>query len=279
MQSVNPRTVQKSSKIAIVAGNGDLPILVIEKCIQLGKPYFLIIIKDHGEDTMNKFKCDYTLKLNQIGKALKIIKNNKIDEIIMIGSIERPSLRDMMPDLWTAKFLAKIANKPQGDDNILKNLSKELEYEGFKIIAPESFIINSLSKKGLMGKIKSSKSHDADMAKGFKIAKKFGELDIGQSLVIENGLVLALEGAEGTDEMIKRSFKYKKSNKPSILIKIFKTSQEKRIDRPVIGVETVKLAFKYGFSGIALEANEVLIIDYEKTISIADKKNIFIKGI
>ena len=88
-----------------------------------------------------------------------------------------------------------------------------------------------------------------------------------------------MEGAEGTDEIIKRSFKYKKSNKPSILIKIFKTSQEKRIDRPVIGVETVKLAFKYGFSGIALEANEVLIIDYEKTISIADKKNIFIKGI
>ena len=279
MQSVNPRTVQKSSKIAIVAGNGDLPILVIEKCIQLGKPYFLIIIKDHGEYTMNKFKCDYTLKLNQIGKALKVIKNNKIDEIIMIGSIQRPSLRDMIPDLWTAKFLAKIASEPQGDDNILKNLSKELEYEGFKIIAPESFITNSLSKKGLMGKIKSSKSHDEYMAKGFKIAKKFGELDIGQSLVIENGLVLALEGAEGTDEMIKRSFKYKKSNKPSILIKIFKTSQEKRIDRPVIGVETVKLAFKYGFSGIALEANEVLIIDYEKTISIADKKNIFIKGI
>ena len=82
MQSVNPRTVQKSSKIAIVAGNGDLPILVIEKCIQLGKPYFLIIIKDHGEDTMNKFKCDYILKLNQIGKAIKILKNNKINEII-----------------------------------------------------------------------------------------------------------------------------------------------------------------------------------------------------
>ena len=279
MQSVNPKMVQKSSKIAIVAGNGDLPALVIEKCIQLGKPYFLIIIKDHGEDTMNKFKCDYILKLNQIGKAIKILKNNKINEIIMIGSIKRPSLRDIIPDLWTARFLAKIANKSQGDDNILKNLSKELEYEGFKIFAPENFIINSLSKKGFMGKIKSSKSHNADMAKGFKIAKKFGELDIGQSLVIENGLVLALEAAEGTDEMIKRSFNYKKSKKHSILIKVIKTSQEKRIDRPVIGVETIKLAFKYGFAGIALEANEVLIIDYEKTISIADKKNIFIKGI
>ena len=114
MQSVNPRTVQKSSKIAIVAGNGDLPILVIEKCIQLGKPYFLIIIKDHGEYTMNKFKCDYTLKLNQIGKALKkrfdseIFIQTEIDESLVGGAIIRAG--DVVIDGSLKASLKGLAN-------------------------------------------------------------------------------------------------------------------------------------------------------------------------
>ena len=123
MQSANPKMVQKLSKIAIIAGNGDLPVRVIEKCKQQGRPYFLVIIKDHGKDTINRFNYDYILELNKIGRAIKTLKNNKINEIIMIGSIKRPSLKSMIPDLWTAKFLAKIAKKSQGDNSILKNLS------------------------------------------------------------------------------------------------------------------------------------------------------------
>ena len=279
MQSVSREMVQKTSKIAIVAGNGFLPVQIIEKCIDLGKPYFLLVVNDHGEEVLKKYNSDFVLHLNKIGKAIKYLKINNIIEIIMIGAVNRPALKNMFPDLWTAKFLASISNKMLGDDKVLSNLAIALEKEGFKIIAPENILSNILSKKGVMGKISPQESHLRDMKIGFEIAKNIGKYDIGQSLVIEDGLIIALEAIEGTAAMINRASKYKKSQSSAILIKVLKYNQEKRIDRPTIGVKTIEQIAKSGFAGIVAEANEVLIIDYEKTIETADKNNIFIQGI
>ena len=279
MQSVSREMVQKTSKIAIVAGNGFLPVQIIEKCIDLGKPYFLLVINDHGEEVLKKYNSDFVLHLNKIGKAIKYLKKNNIIEIIMIGAVNRPALKNMFPDLWTAKFLASISNKMLGDDKVLSNLAIALEKEGFKIIAPENILPNILSKKGVMGKISPQESHLRDIKIGFEIARNIGKYDIGQSLVIEDGLIIALEAVEGTTAMINRASKYKKSRSSAILIKVLKYNQEKRIDRPTIGVKTIKQIAKSGFAGIVAEANEVLIIDYEKTIETADKNNIFIQGV
>ena len=279
MQSVSREMVQKTSKIAIVAGNGFLPVQIIEKCIDLGKPYFLLIVNDHGEEVLKKYNSDFVLHLNKIGKAIKYLKKNNIIEIIMIGAVNRPALKNMFPDLWTAKFLASISNKMLGDDKVLSNLAIALEKEGFKIIAPENILPNILSKKGVMGKISPQESHLRDIKIGFEIARNIGKYDVGQSLVIEDGLILALEAIEGTAAMINRASKYKKSQNSAILIKVLKYNQEKRIDRPTIGVKTIEQIAKSGFAGIVAEANEVLIIDYEKTIETADKNNIFIQGV
>ena len=279
MQSVSREMVQKTSKIAIVAGNGFLPVQIIEKCIDLGKPYFLLVVNGHGEEVLKKYNSDCVLHLNKIGKAIKYLKKNNIIEIIMIGAVNRPALKNMFPDLWTTKFLASISSKMLGDDKVLSNLAIALEKEGFKIIAPENILPNILSKKGVMGKVSPQESHLRDIKIGFEIARNIGKYDIGQSLVIEDGLIIALEAIEGTAAMINRASKYKKSRSSAILIKVLKYNQEKRIDRPTIGVKTIEQIAKSGFAGIVAEANEVLIIDYEKTIETADKNNIFIQGI
>ena len=279
MQFVSREMVQKTSKIAIVAGNGFLPVQIVEKCIDIGKPYFLLVVNDHGEEVLKKYDSDFVLHLNKIGKAIKYLKKNNIIEIIMIGAVNRPALKNMFPDLWTAKFLASISNKMLGDDKILSNLAIALEKEGFKIIAPENILPNILSNKGVMGKITPHQSHLRDIKIGFEIARNIGKYDIGQSLVIEDGLIIALEAIEGTTAMINRASKYKKSRSSAILIKVLKYNQEKRIDRPTIGVKTIEQIAKSGFAGIVAEANEVLIIDYEKTIETADKNNIFIQGV
>ena len=278
MQFVSRKMDQKASKLAIVAGDGSLPVQVIEKCIELGKPYSLIVINEHGDEVLKKFKSDFILHLNKIGNAIKFARDNDIDEIIMIGGIRRPPIKSMVPDLWTTKFLAKNTNKILGDNSILSSLAKALEVEGFKIIAIENILSNILSKKGVMGKISPGKSHLKDIKIGYKIAKSIGELDIGQSLVIEDGVILALEAVEGTSEMISRVEKYMKLSGEAILVKVLKTHQDKRIDRPTIGSDTVKQIARRGLAGIVLEANEVLIIDYKETISMANKNNIFIKG-
>jgi hypothetical protein len=173
----------------------------------LGKPYFLLIVNDHGEEVLKKYNSDFVLHLNKIGKAIKYLKKNNIIEIIMIGAVNRPALKNMFPDLWTAKFLASISNKMLGDDKVLSNLAIALEKEGFKIIAPENILPNILSKKGVMGKISPQESHLRDMKIGFEIAKNIGKYDIGQSLVIEDGLIIALEAIEGTAAMINRASK------------------------------------------------------------------------
>ena len=279
MQFVSREMVQKTSKIAIVAGNGFLPVQIVEKCIDIGKPYFLLVVNDHGEEVLKKYNSDFVLHLNKLGKAIQYLKKNNIIEIIMIGAVNRPALKNMFPDIWTAKFLASISNKMLGDDNILSNLAIALEKEGFKIVAPENLLPNILSKKGVMGKVSPQEPHLRDIKIGFETAKNIGKYDIGQSLVIEDGLIIALEAVEGTAAMINRAYKYKKTRNSAILVKVLKYNQEKRIDRPTIGVETIEQIAKSGFAGIVTEANEVLIIDYEKTIEAADKSNIFIQGI
>ena len=114
---------------------------------------------------------------------------------------------------------------------------------------------------------------------GLNIFKKFGRLDIGQSLIMQNNLVLGLEAAEGTDNLLKRCFKYKKKGEKGIIIKLKKFNQDLRFDLPTIGLNTMKLIKKYDYEGIFIQKKYCLIIDKEKVIKFANNNNIFISSI
>jgi len=269
----------KTPKLAIIAGNGNIPFYLLEECERQGKDYCLIIIEGHGQELANKYKVDFTVSLSKMGKAIKFVKDLEIRDILMVGGINRPSIKNIIPDLWTAKFLAKISTNISGDNSILSNLTKSLENEGFKILAPENIIPSLLCPTGILGNHKPNTENKKDILDGFKIAKTLGSNDIGQSLVIENGLVLAVEAAEGTDSMIIRAASLKKEEKGGVLIKIIKPQQDKRIDRPVIGINTLKAIKDAGFEGVAIESNEILIINFNEVISYANDEGLFIEGI
>ena len=277
--SVNPEMETKIPKLAIIAGNGGIPFYLIEECKNLGREYCLIIIDGHAEELSKKYKPDFVVSLSKMGRAIKFVKDIEIKHILMVGAIERPSLKNIIPDLWTAKFLATISSKVSGDNSILSKLTKALEKEGFIIISPEEILPNLLCPKGLLGKFKANEQNKKDILTGFKIAKIIGANDIGQSIIIENGLVLAVEAAEGTDNMIKRSLLLKKEKIGGVLIKVIKPMQDKRIDRPVVGINTIKAVKDAGLAGIAIESNEILILNYNDVISYADKESLFIEGI
>jgi len=269
----------KITKLAIIAGNGSIPFYLIEECEKKAIKYSLILIDGHGSKLLNKYKPDYIVSLSKMGRAIKFVKENGIKDIIMVGGVNRPSLKNIIPDLWTAKFIANIKSSVTGDDSILSRLTKALEEEGFNILAPEDIIPNLLCPMGVLGKFKPSEDNKKDIIDGFKIAKMVGSHDIGQALVIENGLVLAIEAAEGTDSMIRRSEKLKKDQKGGVLVKVIKPQQDKRIDRPVIGINTLKAVKDAGLDGIAIEKKEIMILNFSEVVSYADKEGLFIAGI
>ena len=278
-QFASQKMETKIPKLAIIAGNGSIPFYLVEECKTKGREYCLIIIDGHGKELSEKYKPDFIVSLSKMGKAIKYVKKLNIKDIVMVGGVERPSLRNIIPDLWTAKLLAKLNSSITGDDSILSSLTKALEKEGFNILAPENIIPSLLCPKGILGKIKPNKNNNKDIINGYKIAKLVGSNDIGQSIVIENGLVLAVEAAEGTDNMIKRSGLLKKEKKGGVLVKVIKPQQDKRVDRPVIGIRTIEEVWRAGLAGIAIEYNEILIISFEEVVAYADKKGLFIEGI
>ena len=279
MQSANLKMEIKIPKLAIIAGNGSIPFYLIEECKKVGREYCLIIIEGHGKELSEKYDPDYIVSLSKMGRAVKYVKNIGIKHILMVGGVKRPSLKNIIPDLWTAKFLTTISSKVSGDNSVLSKLTKALEREGFIIVAPEEVLPNLICPKGTLGKVKPNQQNNEDISTGYRIAKIIGANDIGQSIIIENGLVIAVEAAEGTDRMIKRSLNLKKEKKAGVLIKVIKPMQDKRIDRPVIGIDTIKAVKKAGLDGIALESNEILILNYSDVILYADEEGLFVEGI
>jgi len=279
VQSANLKMETKIPKLAIIAGNGSIPFYLIEECNKIGREYCLIIIEGHGKELSEKYDPDYTVSLSKMGRAVKYVKNIGIKHILMVGGVKRPSLKNIIPDLWTAKFLTTISSKVSGDNSVLSKLTKALEREGFIIVAPEEVLPNLICPKGTLGKLKPNQQNNEDISTGYRIAKIIGANDIGQSIIIENGLVIAVEASEGTDRMIKRSLNLKKEKKAGVLIKVIKPMQDKRIDRPVIGIDTIKAVKKAGLDGIALESNEILILNYSDVILYADEEGLFVEGI
>ena len=271
---------QKKRKLGIVAGGGTLPHLLIEHCKKHEIPYFVLAVSGNADETY--FNADIPhmfIRIGQAGTGFKKFKDEQIDDVIMIGTIRRPSLADLVPDVRTAAFFAKIGFKALGDDGILRALIKEIEHENWRVVGIHEMMPDILLKTGLLSKTKPDKQALADIKRGVEVALKLGELDIGQSVVVQQGLVLGVEGIEGTDELIKRCGTYRRKGDAPVLIKLRKPQQDMRIDLPTIGTTTVENAHEAGFKGIAVHAGNALIVDEKNVIKLADKYKMFLIGI
>src|SRR5262249_36662000 len=155
-----------------------------------------------------------------------------------------------------------------GDDAVLKTIVSFLEDEGFRVVGSDDVMGSLLTPEGALTKTKPGREAEADIAHGVKVARQLGELDAGQAAIIENSHVLGLEGAEGTDELIRRCGKLRKAERSGVLVKMKKPQQEKRVDLPAIGPETVQRVHDEGFAGIAIEAGASLLLERDKTVKL-----------
>ena len=197
----------------------------------------------------------------------------------MIGTIRRPSFKELIPDMRTTAFFTKIGVKALGDDGILRALIKEIEAEKMRVVGIHEVMNNILVRPGILGKVKPGKDDYVDIRRGVAAAFELGRLDIGQSVVVQQGLVLGVEAIEGTDELIKRCSAYKRKGNGGVLVKLRKPQQDMRIDLPTIGTRTVENAKASGLNGLAVHAGNTLIVDEAEVIRAADKAGLFIIGI
>ena len=270
----------KHRKLGIIAGGGSIPKKLIDFCKENGRDYFVLAIEGNADKNLIDESIPHQwIRIGQAGTGFKRFHEEKVEDVVMIGTIRRPSFFDLVPDFRTAAFFAKIGMKSIGDDGILRALVKEIESEGMLVKGVHEVLPEILVKEGIMGKHKPDKQAIEDIKRGIEVAETLGRLDVGQAVVVQQGLVLGVEGIEGTDELIRRCGEYRRKGDGGVLVKLRKPQQDMRIDLPTIGIRTIERAHETGLRGVVVHAGNGLIVDEPEVIKLANKYGLFIMGV
>lgn len=266
-----------SENIGLIAGNGRFPFLTAQEIRKSGNRVICIALKEEADRELEKF-CDKTFFMS-VGKFQKIIdalKSENVKTVIMAGQVKHVKIYSAISmDFRAIKVMGSLINKKT--DTILKTIAAEFDKDGMTLIPSHSYLTSLLAPKGLISgkKLSSDENKDADF--GFKTAKAVAGLDIGQTVVVKDRSVLAVESVEGTDECIKRAYLLGGEN--AIVVKVAKPNQDFRFDIPVIGLKTIDTLKENKIRALIIEAGVTLMLDKDETIKKAQENNIAIVGI
>lgn len=266
-------------KVGLIAGSGMMPVQIIKSCKERGLDIAVAGLIPFADEAAFASVPYVMAKMGEAGKILKFFKEQGVVDIVMAGGIKRPSFKELIPDWEGAKIVAKLAMKKLGDDGLFRAVIAEIESRGMKVRGIEEVVPEMMFHEGVYGKVKPSKDDMDDIERGILVAKALGGVDVGQAVVVQEGMVLAVEAAEGTDMMLARAEMVKKQGKAPVMVKIKKPGQDTRTDMPAMGLQTIEQLKKYGMGGIAVEAGGILVIEREEVIKMADAAGIFIIGI
>jgi UDP-2,3-diacylglucosamine hydrolase len=276
--------IQKESQghIAILAGGGSLPPLLVRSLEARGEKPLVLAFRGFCDPHLAR-QADEKVDLLDIEKITRILQNWKPRAVTMAGAVRRPQASALLSafSYWRNRhdLAALIA---RGDDQLLRGAVTLLEEKGFSVLGVKDLAPNLLASKNLCGKIKPDNKHIKALKHGFNILNDVSVYDIGQSCVVSGERVLAIEGPEGTDAMLKRVLRLKRRYPfermvpDGVLVKTSKKGQDMRVDIPAIGPRTVIMAHKAGLAGIAVGAGETLILEEAKTLELADHLGLFI---
>jgi DUF1009 family protein len=264
--------------LGLIVGESSLPTVVINRLLKNNIDFLILDLSK--ANIYKKYKNSYSLKITELGKAISILKKNNCKNIIFIGNVKRPEISLLKFDRKALYYFPRLFSAfKKGDGNILKEIIKIFKENKINVVNSMKFTPELLFKDRSINSVKIKNTDKSSIDKGVSIIKSLSRFDIGQSVIINNGYVLAIEGPEGTDETIKRSLnlskKYKLKDK-SILVKFPKANQDLRVDLPTIGLDTVKNCIKANIKGIAVKRSHNIILDKDKIIHLTKKNNFFI---
>jgi len=265
-------------KQCLIAGDGQLPVEMAKSAKQNGFEIVCISLSSDNIKELRKY-CSTVVSYGpgQIDSIRKFLIAQGVKQLTFLGKVSKTMLVKRPRLEKTAINLLKQMKK-LNDDAIMLKIIEQLENIGITILDQTIFIKNLMIQKGVLGKIAPSDAQLADIDYGYNIAKQIGGLDIGQSVVIKDRMIMAIEAIEGTDKCIKRGCKLAK-RKNAIVVKVSKPAQDKRFDIPAVGLKTIKTMKRYGANVLALESGETIIVERDKMIEYANKHNIVVVAV
>lgn len=282
-----PITLAAGDRVGIVAGHGRLPINVAQCLAAAGHSPFIVHIEGEAEAGTGLADFEHeSLPLEDFGGLAPLLKRHRVTHVVLAGGVDRrPDWRAVRPRLSLLTLLPKaIAALAKGDDGLLRALVRSLEARGFKIVGAHEIVPDLLAQEGVMTRAQPQKADWADLRAGLVAARAIGALDIGQGAVAIGGRAIALEGIEGTDQLLARVAAMRghgrlAGKKRGTLVKSAKPGQEMRADLPAVGPATVDGAHAAGLVGIGVEAGGTLVLDYSRMIQRADELGLFVLGL
>lgn len=271
--------------LAVIAGRGDLPRKIAERRAQAGLPYLLVVFQECWEDWMSAHPHQRHV-FEKIGRLFRDLRAAEATHVVFAGGMHRPRLKPLQFDLKAVTVAARaLALLRKGDDEMLRGFARIFESEGLTMIGPGDVLGASMMvSAGALGRLAPSETDCRDAARAARIVTTLGPLDVGQGAVVAAGVCLAVEAIEGTDLMLARLAELPPERRAAapppagVLFKGPKPGQDRRMDLPTIGPDTVRGAQAAGLNGIVVAAGETLLMDGSGTRQAADKAGIFVFG-
>ena len=262
--------------LGIIAGNGVYPRLIADAARKAGVRNIVAAAFKDETDPVLEQHVDVLewMRVGQLGRLLKFYRSQDIHHAIMAGQIAPKNLFDLRPDLKAVMLLGKL--KERNAESIFAAIADELAKIDVDLLPATTFLEDSLARSGLIAGPELSPRQEHDVNLGWNVAKEIARLDVGQTIVIKNGTIVAVEALEGTNEAIKRGGALAREG--AVMIKVSKPNQDMRFDVPVVGIETVRVAAESGVRVIAVEAGKTLLLERDAVVNLAEAASITIVG-
>lgn len=293
---------QRPRVVGIVAGAGSLPREIAAHVMARGDLVHIVSIAGEGDDTdLEPFPLT-RVGWAQIGRLLRALRNASVSELVIVGAVRRPDVASLRPDFGVITNIPAVLRilRTGGDDSILSRIVRFFESKGFKVVSPVDVMPSLRVGAGPLGQERMTAADRADVALGFDVVRALGPFDIGQAVVVADGRIAAIEGAENTDAMLARLVKLPKpqqdmrarilsqgdamdapttTGRRGVLVKRPKPRQEMRVDLPAIGPQTVTRVLEAGLRGVAVLADGAIALERDELARAADLAEMFVEGV
>lgn len=263
--------------IGLIAGNGKFPLIFAAEAKRQGYAVVAVAHREETDAALERLVDEFTwIYVGQLGKIIRTFHKASVTQAAMAGGIRKVRLfGNFRPDLRGARFLARL--KSREDDALLRGIANELASDGIEIVESTFCLSNIIPQAGVLGAKAPSAAQWEDIKMGFQVAKEIGRLGVGQTVVVKNLVVLAVEAVEGTDAAIRRGGQLAKTG--CIAVKVSKPHQDLRFDVPAVGVETINALREAGGAVLAVEAGKTILLEKDELLRQADACGIAIVAV
>lgn len=279
-------TAADTGPVAIICGGGTFPFTVADAVIRQGRRAVLFPLSGFADAEAVERYPHYWAHVGQLGRFVKIARREGCRDVVFIGTLVRPAIREIRLDWTTLRQLPRIARQFYGgDDHLLSGVARIFEDYGFRLLGAHEIAPEILMPEGALGRHSPTSADHSDIARGLDVLRATGPFDIGQAVVVSSNNVLALEAAEGTDRMLARIRDLRHERRirtpagTGVLVKAAKPDQDRRFDLPSIGPRTIEGVREAGLAGIAVAAGDTIVAEPQKIVEIADSAGLFVAGV